>query len=176
MNGTHVATGLSPSHTALQWPGVDGPRPRILYADDDSSLRRVGELVLLRSGYAVDGVADGAEAWAVLNRSKYDLLITDIEMPRLAGLELIRKLHLARINVPVILTSGTFDTLPSQDLSWLECSAMLAKPFTLEQLLLIVREVLRATMSGPPSLAPQPPAFEDLRPSIQPVATRSGIN
>ncbi|MEQ2010086.1 MAG: response regulator [Limisphaerales bacterium] len=177
MSTTLIDTKQSPSLADLKWPGVDGQRPRILFAEDDSSLRRVGELVLLQSGYSVHGVADGADAWAALNRSGYDLLITDNEMPRLTGMELVRKLQLARMNVPVILTSGTFDTLPSHELSGLECSAMLAKPFTFDQLLLIVREVLRATVNGLPSLAPQPPAFEDFRPSIhQSDATRSGIN
>lgn len=160
----------------LRWPVTDAPRPRILYADDDDSLRRLGERLLLRSGYAVDVVTDGAEAWAALQHTNYDLLVTDNEMPRLTGLELIRKSRQARLDVPVILTSGTLDTLPPNDRSWLECAAMLAKPFTCEQLLLVVREALRAAASQPAPHADEPLVGEPLPLPTQPHTTRWGIN
>lgn len=47
-------------------PPAVQPRARILYADDEPQLRRLGEQVLVRSGYDVDTAADGAEAWAAL--------------------------------------------------------------------------------------------------------------
>lgn len=161
---------------ALRWPATDAPCPRILYADDDDSLRRLGEWLLLHSGYAVDTVSDGAEAWAALQHTNYDLLITDNEMPRLTGLELIRKTRQARLKVPIILTSGTLAALPMDDLSWIECAAMLAKPFTCEQLLLVVRQTLRAAASRPAPHAGGPPIGEPFALPPPPRAIRRGLN
>lgn len=166
----------SPGAADLQWPDTEGPRPRILYADDDDSLRRLGERLLLCSGYAVDTVSDGAEAWAALQHTSYDLLVTDNEMPHLTGLELIRMSRQAGLNVPVILTSGTLATLPMDDLSWIECSAMLAKPFTCERLLVVVREALRAAASQPAPHAGGPPIGAPFPLPPPPRAIRWGIN
>lgn len=118
------------------------PLSRILYVDDDVSMRKVGQLILGGSGYIVKTVADGVEAWTALRNSHYDLLITDDRMPRLTGLELIRQVRRARMTVPIILTSGIFGAVPSQELSGIECAAALPKPFSPEQLLATVQEML----------------------------------
>lgn len=149
--------------------------PRILYVDDDVIIRKLGEQLLLRSGYQVDTASDGVEAWAALQTQAYDLLITDNQMPHLSGLELIRKVRLARMTVPIILASGTVGALPVEDRLKLECSAMLAKPFTGGQLLAVVREVLRAAVSVPDALAIRLPVGETLNLLAQP-HIRWGIN
>jgi len=121
------------------------PQSRILYVDDDPQIRQLGELLLVRSGYAVHTAADGAEAWAALQESSYDLLVTDNQMPRLSGLDLIRKIQTAQMAMPVILASGTVGMLRLDDFPWLKCAAMLLKPFTHEQLLSAVRRALLAS-------------------------------
>ncbi|HJZ87895.1 MAG TPA: response regulator [Polyangia bacterium] len=68
-------------------------RPRILVADDSRSVREAVSLILEAAGYRVDAVPDGWEAWEALQDGAYDLLLTDLEMPRLAGTELIAKLR-----------------------------------------------------------------------------------
>jgi DNA-binding response OmpR family regulator len=118
-------------------------RLRILYVDDDRSLRSLGEQVLQRAGYEVDTAGDGAQAWSALHDEIYDLLITDNQMPRLTGLELIRRMRQEHLGLPVILASGTVDLLRADELARLECGATLAKPFTLDQLLSAVQGVLR---------------------------------
>lgn len=154
---------------------VDESRTRILYVDDDHSLRRLGEQVLVRSGYDVDTADDGAEAWAALHDQEYHLLITDNQMPRLTGLELIRKVCLTRMSVPIILASGALGTLPIDDLPWLESGAMLAKPFTPEQLVSVVREVLRAAVSTRTSTGVRLPVLAQFHVRIEP-HRRWGIN
>src|SRR5262249_37857393 len=68
-------------------------RARILIADDSRSVREAVSLILAQAGYRVDAVPDGWEAWEALQDGAYDLLLTDLEMPRLAGYELIAKVR-----------------------------------------------------------------------------------
>ena len=58
----------------------------------------------------VDTAQDGATAWAALNANAYDLIITDHTMPRLTGLDLIRRVHAFRPDLPCILISGNMPT------------------------------------------------------------------
>jgi CheY-like chemotaxis protein len=132
-------TALRPRNPDDDVTAASDPRARILYAEDDPSLRYAARLMLGRAGYAVDAVADGAEAWLALQGRDYDLLITDNNMPRLKGVELIGKLRRARLDVPVILASSSVDELP-----WPSCDALLSKPFSVEQLLSVVSGVLGA--------------------------------
>lgn len=121
---------------------ASNPPPRILVVDDDNAIRRLTGGVLNRSGYAVDQAADGAAAWEALNTETYDLLVTDHEMPKLSGLELLKKLRTARMALPVILISGA---MPTEELSrhpWLKIDAALIKPFSPTKLLGTVRELL----------------------------------
>jgi len=166
-----------PSSADLGRPVTDTSRPRILYAEDEDSLRRLGEMLLLRSGYAVDVVTDGAEAWTALQHTNYDLIITNDELPHFTGQDLVRKSRLAGINAPTIsLTSGALETLPLNDIAWLECAAMLAKPFSCGQLLQVVREALRAAATKPPACAiPQPVGDQPPLP-MPPHTIRRGIN
>jgi DNA-binding NtrC family response regulator len=115
---------------------------RVLVVDDDIYVRELNAGVLLRSGYKVDTAEDGADAWKALNDHRYDLLITDNKMPRLTGLELIQKLRSENMMLPVILASGV---LPLEELKQhpeLRLDAVLAKPFTLPELLDAVKKVL----------------------------------
>lgn len=112
-------------------------RIRILYADDDRCILRACQIMLDRAGYDVDTVADGAEAWGALQCIPYHLLITDNEMPRLKGLELIQKVRDALIPMPIVLASASVSSMKG-----LECDALLPKPFTARALLDTVRQVL----------------------------------
>ena len=125
------------------------PAPhRILVVDDDEAIRRINTLILLRAGYEVDSVEDGAMAWDTLNACSYDLLITDNNMPNLTGLELLRKVRDHHIDLPVIMASGTIPTETFAQNPWLQPTATLSKPHTLEALLNTVRNVLRTLQDG----------------------------
>ena len=144
-------------------PGQTTPLHRILVVDNDISIRQLQAEVLVHSGYQVDAAADGAAAWEILNANSYDLLITDHEMPKLTGVELLKKLRAARMALPAILLS---EAIPEEELSphpSLHPAATLLKPFTADELLLAVKEVLRATvgareMIAAANLQNQPPA------------------
>ncbi len=115
----------------------------ILYAEDNEALRRLSTLMLTRSGYVVTPVEDGLQAWQALHADHYDLLITDNEMPRLTGVELIKRVRSARMRLPVIVASGTVNTEEVNQHRALDFAATLLKPFTTDHLLEVIKEVLR---------------------------------
>jgi len=118
------------------------PSNRILVVDDDADIRQVNADVLRRFGYQTETAADGAAAWEALQANCYDLLITDNNVPKLSGVELVKKLRSARMALPVILATGA---LPIEELvrnPWFQPVATLVKPFLHRQLLATVKEVL----------------------------------
>ena len=121
---------------------------RILLVEDDNVIRELSAKVLLRSGYHVGTAENGQTGWEALHGDSYDLLITDNVMPKLSGLELVKKVRSARWTLPVIIASGTLDTEELNRHQSLQIAATLLKPFTTDQLLETVKEVLRAENSA----------------------------
>ena len=130
--------------------------PRILVVDDDADIRRLAAKVLAKYGYRVDAAEDGAAGWEAICRTSYDLLITDHNMPKISGVELVQMLRSARMKLPVVLASGS---LPAEALdrnSSLRLAATLLKPFTCDELLKTVEQILRTTVWAREPLRPQP--------------------
>ena len=123
---------------------------RILFVDDDPQISSFSKLVLARAGYAVDTAGDGVEAWAALQKQSYDLLMTDYQMPRIDGLELIRKVRMANMRVPIILVSSLVGSSSIEGFPGDECCAALGKPFTASDLTSVVREALKAPSNSLP--------------------------
>jgi Response regulator containing CheY-like receiver, AAA-type ATPase, and DNA-binding domains len=116
--------------------------------DDDVDIRDFSAWVLTAYGYQTDTAADSADAWKALRTRSYDLLITDHNMPKVTGIELVRALRSERMALPVVLMSGT---LPEEALvqnSSLQLAGTLLKPFTMEQLVGTVTKVLSAAQVG----------------------------
>jgi CheY-like chemotaxis protein len=120
--------------------------PCILVADDNADVRFLHTEVLVESGYRVDAAEDGAAAWDALQAKSYDLLITDNDMPRMSGFELIWKLRNAGMKLPVILVSGTAPPGALEEYAWLRITARLPKPYAIADLLTMVEEVLKAAV------------------------------
>jgi DNA-binding response OmpR family regulator len=132
------------------------PRPRILVVEDDEDIRRLNAEVLAGSGYKVDAAADGAIAWGILQYNQYDLLVTDYHMPKMSGVELLKKVRAAHVVLPVIMVSGTMPIEKLKQHPWLQIDATLAKPYTPDELLARVREVLSAITTAPTALPSRP--------------------
>ncbi|MGA2030197.1 MAG: response regulator [Verrucomicrobiota bacterium] len=120
----------------------------ILVAEDNADVGDLITKVLNRAGYDVDAAKDGALAWDMLQIKNYDLLITDDHMPKLTGIELVKKAQAARMALPVILMSGSLPLEMLKEHSGLQVNATLPKPYDLMELLNTVKEVLRATVSA----------------------------
>jgi two-component system response regulator GlrR len=128
--------------------------PRILVVDQDSDLRRLYSDVLVPSGYHVVAAEDGAAGWEALQANSYKLLITEHNLPKLTGVELVRKLRSVHTALPVVMAAERLPLhLLAQNPS-LQLAAMLRKPFYVSQLLETVRVVLRATDSPGEPIAP----------------------
>ena len=132
------------------------PPQRILVADDDDEIRRLNVEVLTDSGYDVDAVKDGAAAWDALQLNSYDLLITDNNMPKMSGVELLKKLQAARMTLPIILSCAIKTAEELKQHPWLQINATLHKPYSLAKLLGTVGNVLHTTHGIRMQIAPPP--------------------
>jgi CheY-like chemotaxis protein len=140
MNGvTNYVTTYPKSGSCLRSTGAgleelpveqrqSSPKPRILFVDDDALTRSTVERLLVSAGYTVDTASDGAEAWQLLNDGVYSLLITDIRMPRMTGLELVAKVRMDGMRIPAILISSSVSSLYDPTIRWLDLSGRLTKP------------------------------------------------
>jgi DNA-binding NtrC family response regulator len=131
--------------TVAPQPDKARPAHRILVVDKDRDLRQLYAEALAGPGCHVDVVEDDAAGWAALQAKKYSLLITEHEIHKLTGIELVRKLRAAHMALPVVLATGQF---PAHELAQdpsLQVAAMLVKPFPVEALVDTVRTVLGAS-------------------------------
>jgi DNA-binding response OmpR family regulator len=143
-----------PAGASVQCPAH--PLCRILVVDEDSDLRLLYADVLALPGCRVDAAEDGAAGWEALQVNNYNLLITEHSLPKLTGVELVRKLRAARMALPVVLAAARLPTEALARNPSLQLAAMLLKPFTVEELLGTVTKVLRATDSPREQIAPPP--------------------
>src|ERR1039458_8227559 len=159
MKGNQTSSAGEPTCNPLLFQ--TNPPDHILVAEDDIFFRRLSTKVLVSSGYEVDATADGAAAWRALNADSYDLLITDNSMPKVSGVELLKKLRGARMALPVIMATGT---LPEEEFTrypWLQPAGTLLKPYTGEEILRMVKKVLRE--ADPTANGSQPTMDHDMK-------------
>ncbi len=115
---------------------------RIVVADDEPGLRLLLAATLAGAGYEVRQATNGLEALRLCGEQHVDLLLTDLVMPDHEGLETIRRMRQEQPDVPVVAMSGAFDGGFLDVARAMGASAVLAKPFTPDQVLETVRAVL----------------------------------
>ena len=115
----------------------------MLVAEDDQGLRSVLERGLRESGYTVDAVADGEEALAYLNAYEYEVAILDWRMPKLSGLDVVRRLRQRASALPVLMLTAR--DAPGDRVTGLDEGAddYLVKPFDFAELQARVRALQR---------------------------------
>jgi two-component system OmpR family response regulator len=125
---------------------------RILLAEDDQVLADGLCRSLRQSGYAVDHVGSGSDADSALSLHDYDLLILDLGLPRLSGLEVLSKLRGRQSSLPVLILTAA-DSV-EQRVRGLDLGAddFMAKPFALSELEARVRALVRRRMGASSSL------------------------
>jgi two-component system chemotaxis response regulator CheY len=116
---------------------------RILVADDDQNARALISKTLEDAGHSVTGAADGAAALKLAEGEEFDLVITDINMPEMNGVELTRLLGL-RDNAPKVIAISGEDVVGMQVTEMMGAAATLTKPFTPSRLNALVARTLGA--------------------------------
>ena len=116
---------------------------KILIAEDDHELRQLFEHVLEKHGYAVHGVSNGQEALEMLDKTYYDLIISDIMMPVMDGYELVQSLRQAGHSIPVLMITakGGFADMRQGFLSGSD--DYMVKPVNVNEMVLRVGALLR---------------------------------
>lgn len=125
---------------------------RLLYAEDETSLARAVSTILTRNNYAVDVVSDGESALDYLATGNYDGAILDVMMPKLDGIEVLRRMRVRGDSTPVLLL--TAKTEVSDRIKGLDAGAddYLTKPFSMGELLARVRAMTRRAGSFSPDV------------------------
>ena len=116
---------------------------RILIAEDDRELRQLFAHVLSRNGYTAVGVSNGEEALAAMDQSFFDLIISDIMMPKMDGYELVRSIRDAGLTTPILMITAkdAFDDMRQGFLSGSD--DYMVKPVNVNEMLLRVSALLR---------------------------------
>ena len=115
---------------------------KILVVDDEQSLREVLSIMLKRTGYAVTSVVDGEEAIELLNRDMFDLVITDLRMPKIDGMEVLRAAKSASPETVVLIITAFASADSAVEAMKQGAYDYLTKPFQVDEVQLIVRNAL----------------------------------
>lgn len=132
---------------------------RILVIDDEPGMRSFLYRMLERAGHHVVMAEDGRTGLSAIAESRFDLIITDLLMPGMEGVEFLFQLRRATSRIPVVAMSGGGRLGPEQYAKLARLSgaaAFLSKPFTVEELTRTVDRLLAPAPPGAPS--PPPPA------------------
>ncbi|MHB8809043.1 MAG: response regulator [Desulfobulbaceae bacterium] len=123
---------------------LPGGNERILLIDDEEAIVRSGERILQGLGYTVDGFTDceAAKATFLRNPARYDLIITDMNMPRTSGAELSQVSREARPDIRIILCTGFSELINKDKAEKLGISRLLMKPLTAREMASAIRQVL----------------------------------
>ena len=113
----------------------------VLIVDDDDAVRGI-LLDLLSDRYQCNTASTAEEAFQYLEIENYDAVLTDIAMPGLTGVELMKRVQLKDLDTPVILISGKNDEQDSAALIKLGAFAYLNKPFSLDEIEFIVERAV----------------------------------
>ena len=121
---------------------------RILLAEDERSLSRAVVALLEKNNYSADAVYDGEEALAYLEAGNYDGLILDIMMPKMDGLEVLRRLRERGDPIPVLLLTAKSEV--EDKVTGLDTGAndYLTKPFSTAELMARIRAMTRSQAGG----------------------------
>ena len=117
---------------------------RILVADDEANIRLFFDELLNANGHHVTTVGTGREALRKLLKERYDLLVADVKMPDINGLELLERIRELGNGVPVIICTSFKHLQDDYAVSTCGVSAYVTKPVNMENFLAKVREALVA--------------------------------
>ncbi len=116
---------------------------KILLLEDDLQLNEAITQYLTSTGHAVINTRDGNNAFDILNKEKFDLLVLDINVPGMDGLSLLEKVHEQKRMIPTIYISALLDIEDITRAFDLGCYDYLKKPFHLKELTLRINKIMK---------------------------------
>ena len=122
---------------SLEWAAM----ANVLIVDDDDAVRGI-LLDLLSDRYECNTASTAEEAFEYLEIQEYDAVLTDIAMPGLTGIELLKRIQLKDLETPVILISGKNSEQDPEALIKLGAFAYVNKPFSLDEIALLVARAI----------------------------------
>ena len=135
----------------LPVPEVAKRKPRILVVDDSISIRKYVQRFLDRTGYEVEAAPDGMEALNIMGRVKFDIVITDLEMPVMHGYDLMAEMKKSPelMNIPVIVLTSRAGDKHRQKAIEMGAQDYLVKPFEEQEMLGALKKLLSgAALAG----------------------------
>ena len=120
-------------------------KERILVIDDEDFILQLARDILTKTSYEVKTVSDGNEGIRLLESRKFDLLLTDIRMPDISGLDVIKHVRTGNKEIPIIIITGHGTLETAVDALRLGAQGFLLKPFTPVELRAAVADALEKT-------------------------------
>ncbi len=124
--------------------------PSILITDDDLDFRETLRVVLEPRGFRTLLAGDGEEALRIVHREDVHVVLLDMHMPKLTGLETIRQLKQFKSRIPCILLSAGLDELLIRQAQLAEAFSVLSKPITRQQLTSVVEQAFERIYNWQP--------------------------
>ena len=119
--------------------------PSLLITDDDSAFRQTLQGVFEPEGFRTILAGDGEEALRIVHTQTVHIILLDMHMPKLTGLETLRRVKRFKAMLPCILLSADLDEMLIEQARRAEAFSVLAKPVTRLQITGVVRQALSAT-------------------------------
>jgi CheY-like chemotaxis protein len=116
--------------------------PRILVVDDEESIRKLLQKCLAGEGYKIDTAPDGQAGLEKTLQKEYSLVITDVMMPRLGGLDFLKNVRVSRPTLPVVIITGFATTDITIQALKLGAVDFITKPFKLSEIFFTVKRIL----------------------------------
>jgi len=133
--------------TSARHAGPVGGRARVLVVDDEETIRDLLSKTLALADYEVDLAPDGRTAVDRMRIIQYDLLITDLRMPGVDGLNVIREARRLKADIPVIIVTGYSSEASAIEAINLGVQGYLTKPFRVPRVLAAAAKALREVVS-----------------------------
>lgn len=126
---------------------IRGGVEKILLVDDDAAIRQLLSKVLVQLGYQVTSYTSSIEALAefMTHPAKFDLVLTDLNMPNMNGDQLVQKIMAIRPSIPAIINTGNSQSITAEMVNATGIRGVLEKPATMSKLAAMIRKVLDDT-------------------------------
>ncbi|MGE0083285.1 MAG: sigma-54-dependent transcriptional regulator [Desulfococcaceae bacterium] len=124
-------------------PYPTAPSPQILIVDDEKKMRHLLSIMLERKGYTVAQAGDGLEAWEMISQKSFDMVISDIKMPRMDGIQLLARIKEQQMPCPVVFITAFATVDSAVDAMRSGAADYITKPFDEARILLTVERTLK---------------------------------